>query len=162
MTHNVITITEDQNISAASRKMYENKIGSIIVVGNEKDQNAVGILTERDIVRILGQLEPWLMSTSLRILMSKPLITIASNSSVRDAIQTMYSKKMRRLPVVSEKDTTNHLIGIITDKDIFKVLMKNQNLVQSVLSDDFMAQHMQTVQEQFAEYWFGNILVHKK
>ncbi len=40
--------------------------------------------------------------------------------------------------------------------------MKNQNLVQSVLSDDFMAQHMQTVQEQFAEYWFGSILVHKK
>ena len=66
------------------------------------------------------------------------------------------------MPVVSEKDTTNHLIGIITDKDIFKVLMKNQNLVQSVLSDDFMAQHMQTVQEQFAEYWFGSILVHKK
>ena len=60
MTHNVITITEDQNISAASRKMDENKIGSIIVVGSEKDQNAVGILTERDIVRILGQLEPWL------------------------------------------------------------------------------------------------------
>ena len=97
MTHNVITITEDQNISAASRKMYENKIGGIIVVGNEKDQNAVGILTERDIVRILGQLEPWLMSSSLRRLMSKPLITILSNSSVRDAIQTMYSKNIRRL-----------------------------------------------------------------
>ena len=63
---------------------------------------------------------------------------------------------------MSDKDTTNHLIGIITDKDIFKVLMKNQNLVQGVLSDDFMAQHMQTVQERFAEYWFGNILVHKK
>ena len=85
MTHNVITITEDQNISAASRKMDENKIGSIIVVGSEKDQNAVGIFTERDTVRILGQLEPWLMSSSLKILMSKPLITIASNSSVRDA-----------------------------------------------------------------------------
>jgi CBS domain-containing protein len=162
MTKKVVTDTEDQNIPSASRKMYENNIGSVIVVDNGKDNRAVGIVTERDVVRILGKLEPWLLSSPLRALMSKPLITIYSNGSLRDGIQTMYTKNIRRLPVVSDKETTNQIVGIITDKDIFRVLMKNQNLVQSLLSDDFMAQHMRTIQEQFAKYWFGDILIRKK
>ena len=92
MTTKIVTEAEDQNIHSASRKMYENNIGSVIVVNNEKDKRAVGIITERDIVRILGQMEPWLLSSPLSTLMSKPLITITSNGSLRDGIQTMYQK----------------------------------------------------------------------
>lgn len=50
MTTKIVTEAEDQNIHSASRKMYENNIGSVIVVNNEKDKRAVGIITERDIV----------------------------------------------------------------------------------------------------------------
>ena len=92
MTTKIVTDTEDQNISSASKKMDENNIGSIIVIDNERDKRAVGIITERDVVRILGKLEPWLLSTPLSALMSKPLIITRSNGSLRDAIQTMYQK----------------------------------------------------------------------
>jgi predicted transcriptional regulator len=74
----------------------------------------------------------------------------------------MYTKNIRRLPVVSHKKITDQIVGIITAKDIFRVLMKNQNLVHSLITDDIMGQNMKTVQEQFAEYWFGDILIHKK
>ena len=131
MTTKIITDTEEQNIFSVSKKMDENSIGSVIVVDNERDKRAVGIITERDVVRILGKLEPWRLSTPLSALMSKPLITIHSNSSLRDVIQTMYSKNIRRLPVISDKEKTGEIVGIITDKDIFRVLMKNQNLLQS-------------------------------
>jgi CBS domain-containing protein len=160
MTTKIVTDTEDQNISSASKKMDENNIGSVIVVNNDK--KAVGIITERDVVRILGKLEPWLLSTPLSALMSKPLITIRSNGSLRDAIQTMYSKNIRRLPVISDKEKTGGILGIVTDKDIFRTLMKNQNLVQSLLSDNAMSQNIQTIHERFAEYWFGDILIHRK
>lgn len=160
MTTKIVTDTEDQNISSASKKMDENNIGSVIVVNNDK--KAVGIITERDVVRILGKLEPWLLSTPLSALMSKPLITIRSNGSLRDAIQTMYSKNIRRLPVISDKEKTGEILGIVTDKDIFRTLMKNQNLVQSLLSDNAMSQNIQTIHERFAEYWFGDILIHRK
>lgn len=162
MTTKIVTEAEDQNIYSASKKMNENNIGSIIVVDNEQNGRPVGIITERDIVRILGQLEPWLLSSPLRALMSKPLITIPSNGSLRDGIQTMYSKNIRRLPVVSGKEKSDQIVGIITDKDIFRVLMKNQNLVQSLLTDNMMAQNIQTIHERFAEYWFGDILIHRK
>ncbi|MFZ1877540.1 MAG: CBS domain-containing protein [Nitrososphaeraceae archaeon] len=160
MTTKIVTDTEDQNISSASKKMDENNIGSVIVVNNDK--KAVGIITERDVVRILGKLEPWLLSTPLSALMSKPLVTIRSNGSLRDAIQTMYSKNIRRLPVISDKEKTGEILGIVTDKDIFRTLMKNQNLVQSLLSENAMSQNIQTIHERFAEYWFGDILIHRK
>jgi CBS domain-containing protein len=162
MTTRVVTDTEDQNISSASRKMFENNIGSIIIVDNEKDKKAVGIITERDVVRILGRLEPWLLGSPLRTLMSKPLITISTNGSLRDGIQTMYSRNIRRLPVVSDKEESGQIVGIITDKDILRLLMKNQNLVQSLLTDDIIGQNIQTFQERFAEYWFGDTLIHRK
>jgi CBS domain-containing protein len=134
--------------------------GSLIALQNNgKTKGAVGIITERDVVRIL---EPWLLTSPLRTLMSKPVITISANSSLRDGIQTMYTKNIRRLPVVSHKKTTDQIVGIITSKDIFRVLMKNQNLVQSLITDDILGRNMKTVQEQFAEYWFGDILIHKK
>ncbi|MGB7960174.1 MAG: CBS domain-containing protein [Nitrososphaeraceae archaeon] len=162
MTTKIITDTEEQNIFSVSQKMDENNIGSVIVVDNERDQRAVGIITERDVVRILGKLEPWRLSTPLSALMSKPLITIHSNGSLRDGIQTMYSKNIRRLPVISDKEKTGEIVGIITDKDIFRMLMKNQNLLQSLLSDNMMSQNIQTIHERFAEYWFGDILIHRK
>jgi CBS domain-containing protein len=161
MTSNVVTDTEDQNISSASKKMDENNIGNVIIVDNERDNRAVGIITERDVVRILGKLEPWLLSSPLSALMSKPLITIRSNGSLRDAIHTMYSKNIRRLPVVSNTEKSGEIVGIITDKDIFGILMKNQNLVQSLLTDNMMSHNMQTIHERFAEYWFGDTLIRR-
>jgi CBS domain-containing protein len=162
MTTKIVTDTEDQNIYSASKKMDENNIGSVIIVDNERDKRAVGIITERDVVRILGKLEPWLLSSPLSALMSRPLITIRSNGSLRDGIQIMNSNNIRRLPVISDEAKTGEIVGIITDKDIFRMLMKNQNLLQSLLSDNMMSQNIQTIHERFAEYWFGDILIHRK
>lgn len=102
------------------------------------------------------------MGTPLRAVMSKPLVTIHSNATLKDAIQTMYSKNVRRLPVVFSKEKADEIIGIITDKDIFREIMKNQNLVQSLFTDDTMAKNIQPIHERFAEYMFGDILIHKK
>lgn len=136
MTTKIVTDTEDQNI-LLHLKRWMKTILEVLLLSIMRDMRAVGIITERDVVRILGKLEPWLLSTPLSALMSKPLITIRSNGSLRDAIQTMYSKNIRRLPVISDKD--GQLVGMITDKDIFRILMKNQNLVQSILSDTFQS-----------------------
>ena len=59
----------------------------------------------------------------VREIMSKPMITIFSNGSLKAALQTMQSKNIRRLPVVQKGD--GRLLGIITDKDIFRAIMNN-------------------------------------
>src|SRR5262249_37327206 len=94
-TRNVKTETEDQNILAACRIMHENNIGSVLIVDKDKYE-PTGIITERDVVRLLGSLDISLLHMPLHDIMSKPLITISMNSSIRDAIQTMQHKNIRR------------------------------------------------------------------
>jgi CBS domain-containing protein len=173
MTRDVITETEDQNIPAASRTMYENNIGSVIIVKNkERDSDIinnkpVGIITERDIVRILGSLQPGLLKVPLRELMSKPVITISPNGSIKDALETMQLKNIRRLVVVLQKEGKDNnyqddrIQGIITDKDIFRAILKNQNLLPNFINNQLPTQEHKTMYEQFSQYWFGDIL-HKR
>jgi predicted transcriptional regulator len=65
----------------------------------------------------------------LTTFMSNPIITIQSKRSARDAMQLMYSNHIRRIVVV---DTSERMIGNLTEKDIFRELLKKSGLL-----DDF-------------------------
>jgi CBS domain-containing protein len=154
MTRSVKTEREDQNVLTACRIMHENNIGSVII--EKKDNNnikPVGMITERDVVRLLGSLNPSLLQTPLRDIMSKPLITISTNGSVKDAIQLMQQKNIRRL-VISDGE---RMVGIITDKDVFRSIMNNQELIPSLLGDKLLIEP-RTPYDQFGQYWFSDIL----
>jgi CBS domain-containing protein len=51
-----------------------------------------GIITERDVVRIVGSLDQSLLKQPLRELMTKPLVTITPNNSLKDALQIMQQR----------------------------------------------------------------------
>jgi CBS domain-containing protein len=155
MTKDVKTEKDDQNILAACKVMHDNNIGSVIIVtnGHEKDNKPVGIVTERDVVRLLGSLNPSLLQNPLNSIMSKPVITLQVKSSIRDAIQTMQQRNIRRL-VISDDDT---MVGMVTDKDIFRAIMNNQSLVPSLLNEKLLIQP-KSVYDQFGQYWFSDIL----
>src|SRR5512145_3232437 len=99
MNAKVQTDFEDQNIMSACNIMSANDIGCVIVVTRSTKPSPVGIITERDIVKILGKLNPELLQAPLRMLMSKPLITIEQSASINDAAKIMNSKKITRLVV---------------------------------------------------------------
>lgn len=150
----VITETADQNIYAACRIMHKNNIGCVVIVGKNASshEKPVGIITERDVVRLLGRLDAASIHSPLSNIMSKPLVTISMNSSIKDAIQTMQQKNIRRLLIVDKEE----MVGIITDKDILRALVNNQSLIPSLMNDELMREH-RTAYEQFTEYWFRDI-----
>src|SRR6266540_3885957 len=152
MTANVKAEMADQNIHAACKIMHKVNIGSVIVV-KEYTTEPVGIITEKDIVRIIGSSKPSLLHLPLRELMSKPLITISANSSIKDALQAMQLNKIRRLPVVKEG---NILVGIITDKDVFRAIMENQDLVATLPNEEFFGKNKPLL-SQLGEHMFSNI-----
>lgn len=156
MTSNVKTETTNQNIQAICKTMNENNIGSIIIMTalNNASQRAVGIITERDIVRIIGQLNPVLLHMPIRELMSKPLITLPPNSSIKDAIRTMHQNNIRRIPIVDKEN----MLGIVTDKDIFRALMDNRISFDSITSDGSLAEGHRLVFDQYSEYFFNDVL----
>ena len=162
MTRNVITETEDQNIQAVCKIMNENSIGSVVILKRSDSNNPnrsnnkeiVGIITERDIVRIIALLQPSSLTVPIREFMSKPVITLSPNNSIKDAIQTMQLKNIRTLPVVENQD----LQGIITEKDIFKAIMNNRTLIPDLFSSNQSLMDRRDVFDQFSEYWFSDVL----
>jgi CBS domain-containing protein len=119
MTERVKTATADETIKTVCKSMYENDIGSIVIVKRTIDDanKPVGIITERDIVRQIALSELFVVQAPIRQIMSTPLVTIGPNNPVRDAIEIMQLKKIRRLPVIDNK---GKMVGIITQKDVLK------------------------------------------
>lgn len=129
MSKDVKTEVEDQDIGAICRLMDLNDIGSVVIVKRQdKEQIPVGIITERDIVRTLGR-KTGDLKEPLTTFMSKPIISIQSNSSAREAMQLMNSNHIRRIVVVN---LSGKIVGILTEKDIFREMLKKTGLV-----DDF-------------------------
>jgi len=148
MNPKVQTDFEDQNIMSACNIMYANNIGSVIIVTHDKSGGPLGIITERDVVRILGKLEPNMLQTPLKSLMSKPLITIEQTASINDATKIMNNKKIRRLVVI---DKNNKMIGILTQRDIFKAIDKDPDLFSEFYGNAFSSKFKE-IYERYNKY----------
>lgn len=152
MTRNVKTVKENQTIKTVAKTMSDNNIGCVVVVKNDDKSGPIGIITERDIVRVVGFEQPLTLQIPAGDVMSKPIISIDARSSLRDAIQQMELKNIRRLPVV---DAGKKMIGIITDKDIFRAIMKSQSLVASFCES--MLVEYKPVYERLSEFILGEV-----
>ena len=117
--------------------MYQNNIGSIIILKNndeaENESVPIGIVTERDIARIVGFASTFSPTMPISEVMSKPLLTITTSSSLKEAADLMQQNNIRRLPVL---DSKGKLVGIVTAKDILKSTM--DILKKLMVEQDFM------------------------
>jgi len=112
MVTNPTIINPDAPLVEVAVKMRENRVGSLILVEENKP---IGIITERDLVwRVVAN---GLDVYSLRAsdVCSKPVLTISENSRVEEAMDLMKEYKIRRLVVVNDDEEVS---GIITSDDI--------------------------------------------
>jgi CBS domain-containing protein len=148
MSRNVEIQPDSQNIQTICKQMYEKKIGSIIVVEKDvfdesshiyferKHDNLLhnaGIITERDIVKFLGTGGILKHSIAAEIA-SKPLITINFNNSLRDSIEYMAMKKIKRLPIM---DAENRIAGLVSFTDIIKFISQAINQSPILVSNEY-------------------------
>ena len=140
MTSPVKTVQENEIIQQASKIMVQNDIGCVIVVAAQSvnAQTPVGVITGKDIVRHLAE-KPISFSAPVNQLMSRPVVTIHPNASLQDALQTMQERNIRRLLVMS--DDGNNMVGIITDRDVFRFIARNESVSSSAISEGVLAQN---------------------
>ena len=94
----------------AAKLMENSKAGAIVVLEN---QVPVGLVTNRDLtVKIIAHSYP--SDTPIRRIMSTPLIFINPKTEINTAAELMTSKKIRKLPIISN----DKVIGIIIASDI--------------------------------------------
>ncbi|MFQ5997924.1 MAG: CBS domain-containing protein [Candidatus Bathyarchaeia archaeon] len=116
MTPFVITVASSEPVRRALELMNGNDVGSIVVV--EKGA-PVGIITERDISKQMMN-KPDLLNLPANNVMSTPVLTSNPDLPVWKAVEVMTKRGIRRLPLVND----NKLVGIVTEKDIFKWIVK--------------------------------------
>jgi len=113
MKKEVITMDESNTIQDAAQKMTEANVGCVIIT---KNNDPVGIITERDYVRRIAS-EGRPMSTTLSEVMSSPLIVTSPEETVWEAAEILRKKGIHKLPV-QEGDK---VVGIITATDLVKL-----------------------------------------
>jgi CBS domain-containing protein len=118
MVKDVVTIQSDQTILNAANIMNENKIGCLVVLENGR---AVGIVTERDLLErvIAVSVDP--VKTTVRQVMSKPLVTVEPETMLEEAVEIMFQHRIKKLPVMERGDTDSRLVGLVTLTDIARI-----------------------------------------
>lgn len=120
MTIDMATINQKHSILDVAKRMVERNISSMALT-DDKDR-IVGILTERDIVKVVTNGVPP-DGVTVGSLMTRPVVSISKDSPIEDAARTMALNKIRHLMV---KDPINEqIIGIITLTDLARYLKQN-------------------------------------
>ena len=127
--------------------MKNNNMGNVIVVNESK--SPLGIITERDVVNNIAK-EGATLLLQAEYVMSTPLITI---NSLIDGLQVMNTNHFRRFPITNNEQK---LVGILTDKDIFKAILRNKELLSDYYNNkEFEPSY--SVLEEFRDRLFETI-----
>jgi CBS domain-containing protein len=133
MESDVATVGSDASLEDAITTMIDRSVGGVPVI--DQEGIIVGIITERDIVRLMGDS---VSGKKVKDIMSKHVTTALPNMSIEAAAKTMIASGFRRLPVVAD----NYVCGIITATDIMRYLGNGEvfkKLVTGNINEAFSA-----------------------
>ncbi|MEM2761094.1 MAG: CBS domain-containing protein [Nitrososphaerales archaeon] len=126
MTKDVKAAKNTEPVLYAIGLMARHKISSVVVL-DEKGK-PVGIFTEKDAIRIIPEHKNPLI-LELKAVMSGPLITVLPSSPLSSVLTLMAQKNINHLPVVENAK----LVGIVTEKDIFRYVLRHAGLMEELL-----------------------------
>jgi CBS-domain-containing membrane protein len=113
MTRDVSSCSPDNNLAELSKMMQNHRCGALPIVDNSK--RVTGIITDRDICIALGTKNIRASDVLAREVSSPGCVSCSPDNDVRDALRTMATQEVSRLPVVDEAD---RLVGILSIDDI--------------------------------------------
>jgi CBS domain-containing protein len=126
--HDVLRIDADSPVFEAVKQMVEAGVGSLLVTeGGEIS----GIFTERDYLRRMTLEGRDDKQTSVREVMSSPLVVVTPDTEIDECMAVMTDRRIRHLPVVEDGD----VVGIVSIGDVVKFRSKQQSFEIRYLHD---------------------------
>ncbi|WP_027107947.1 CBS and ACT domain-containing protein [Lacticigenium naphthae] len=126
MTKDVITVSEDTRVLDALDIMEGNNFHRLPIV---RDGKLIGLISEGIVLEnsparankmSIHEINYLLTKTTVSQIMTKDVKTVSKDTLIEEAATIMSDNNIGVLPVVDEE---NHVIGIITDKDVFKAFI---------------------------------------
>jgi acetoin utilization protein AcuB len=132
MTPNPVSVDGDASILEAAERMKESKVRRFPVL---REDELIGIVTDRDLRsaapsqvisfdsqerKLMPELHSFLSNVKIKDIMAHEVVAVGPEQTIVAAAQLMLQHRISGLPVV---DSRGRLLGIITETDIFKVLV---------------------------------------
>jgi acetoin utilization protein AcuB len=128
MTSNVITVAMDTTLPEAHKLMIEHQIRRLPVMKNGR---LVGMVTRGDVRGAepsdatslsIWEINYLLSRLKIEEIMTAQPVTTRADATIGEVAERMLAHKISGLPVMNDQD---ELIGIITESDIFRMIVKN-------------------------------------
>ena len=119
--HDVLQIEAEASVYDAVKRMVAANVASLLV---SEGGEITGIITERDYLRrvtVEGRTDE---ETSVREIMSSPLIVVTPQTSIDQCMALMTDRRIRHLPVVDDRGS---VVGIVSIGDVVKFKSKQQS-----------------------------------
>ena len=118
----VVTIRENIGLDVAAKALRDGRFGALPVVDSKGAM--IGILSERDIVRIVGELGAKGLGLSVQDIMTKSIRTSRTANTIEEVMEQMARFNIRHIPIIDENEK---LVGIISQTDVIKYQLVEQN-----------------------------------
>jgi CBS-domain-containing membrane protein len=115
MIKKVKTAAPEDTVSTAVEKMNRYGIGCLVVA---EKRTPIGIMTERDVLNriVLTNRDPTV--TRVQEVMSQPLVTVDSKTTIQKAVRLMLRHRIKKLVVAN----THRLVGVLSLTDLLPLL----------------------------------------
>jgi CBS domain-containing protein len=126
--HQIESVEPEAKLSAAIKVLSERKIGAVLVMSKGRID---GILSERDIVRVLGERGAQVLDEPVSAVMTRKVVSCTQSDTVAAIMEMMTLGKFRHLPVIEE----GIVVGLISIGDIVKWRVKEYEMEQEALRE---------------------------
>ena len=110
----VITIEPTATVATAVQMLAQRRVGALVVTGAE--YHIVGIISERDVVRMLHEVGPEVLDAPVAEVMTRKVVTCSRHETIAEIMERVTSGKFRHVPVVEH----GRLAGIVSIGDVVK------------------------------------------
>lgn len=124
----VVTIAPDGRVAEAVAVLNMRRIGAAVVT---EGKALLGVFSERDVMRALGEHGADALGLPVRQVMTSPVITVGPDDSVVGALGLMTRRRIRHLPVVDG----DQLAGIVSIGDLVKARIEEAEREALALKD---------------------------
>jgi CBS domain-containing protein len=126
--HNIQSVEPQAKLVSAIKILAERKIGAVLVMSAGRIE---GILSERDIVRVLGERGAAVLDEPVGEVMTRKVISCNQSDTVGAIMEMMTVGKFRHLPVVEG----DKVVGLISIGDIVKWRVREYEMEQEALRE---------------------------
>ena len=124
--HHIVSVEPEAKLAAAVKILGERKIGAVLVMSNGRVE---GILSERDIVRVLGERGASVLDRPVSEVMTCKVVSCRQSDTVSAIMEMMTNGKFRHLPVLEG----DRVVGLISIGDIVKWRVQEYEYEQEAL-----------------------------